>query len=107
MIAAFGQAVPGCSYQPRSLDGLVDSLVYATFAGTFSAGQNFQLYRPTLGISSAGGNLTFVWNVLGYVLQENRNLSNPTGWMDVPGAEASPVTMTPEPESKFFRLRKQ
>ena len=108
IFATFGQAVPGSTYTPRGLDGVIDALQYATFAsGAFSPGHSFALYRPALSISSSGGNLTFTWNVLGYVLQENGNLTNPAGWTDMAGAEASPVTMTPGSESKFFRLRKQ
>jgi hypothetical protein len=107
VIAAFGQAVPGSTFAPRSLDGLVDSLVYATFAGAFSAGQNFQLYRPALHISHAAGQATFTWNVLGYVLQQNASLSNAAGWTDVADADASPVSLSFGTQHTFFRLRKQ
>ena len=108
VLATFGQAVPGTTYTPRGLDGMIDALQYATFAsGAFSPGHSFALYRPALSISSAGGNLTFNWSVLGYVLQENGNLNNSVGWTDVPGADASPVTLATGPASKFYRLRKQ
>jgi hypothetical protein len=106
-IAAFGQAVPGSTFTPRGLDGLVDSLAYATFAGAFSPGHNFQLYRPALYISQSAGQATFTWNVHGYVLEQNASLMNAAGWTEVAGADASPVSLSIGTQSKFFRLRKQ
>jgi hypothetical protein len=108
--ATFGQAVPGTTYGPCGLDGLVDSLAYSTFSGTFSSTYNFVLYQapvaPKLGITGpSGGQVTLTWEGSGYVAQENANLANPGGWSDLSGT--SPLTVNIGPGSKFFRLRKQ
>ena len=63
--------------------------------------------RPLLDISVQGSKLTLRWQGSGYMLQENTNLDDPSGWMDV-GSNNSPVTITaPTTGSKFYRLRSQ
>ena len=42
------------------------------------------------------------------LLQENADVTDPDGWMDVVGGETSPVLITVEPGAKsFYRLRQQ
>jgi hypothetical protein len=110
VFATFGQAVPGTTYGPRGLDGLIDTIAYSTFAGMFSAADNFVLYRapvaPQLGISGpVNGQITLTWDAVGYVLQENTNLNDTAGWNGLPGT--SPVTVNVAPGPRFFRLRQQ
>ena len=60
--------------------------------------------------SLSGNQLTIAWpsDHIGWVLQSNLNLSNPTGWMDVPGSDTNSqfvITVDPSIPSVFFRLR--
>ncbi len=71
-----------------------------------SAPALLSLALPTLSIAAAGNQVTVAWSGAGWVLQENTNLGNPAGWTDVPGATASPATLTIGPGNKFFRLKK-
>jgi hypothetical protein len=64
---------------------------------------------PTLNFSVSGGNLTLSWSPAGFVLQENSNLGNPTGWTNVANGAVSPVVI-PLPVAgagaNFYRLKK-
>ena len=66
---------------------------------------------PTNITTSVSGNqLTIAWpaDQIGWVLQANLNLSNPTGWMDVPGSDTNSqwiMTIDSSIPTVFFRLR--
>ncbi len=106
--ATFGQAVPGSSFIPRGLDGLLGGLAYSTFSGVFSPNYNFQIsLPPALSIAISGNQLTLSWPGTVYILQQNTTLNNPSGWADVSGATAGPVVTNVGPGTKYYRLRKQ
>jgi len=107
VFATFGQAVPGSSFIPRGLDGLLDAVAYSTFSGVFSPHYNFQISGPqTLNITISGSQLTLSWSGSGYIVQQNTTLNNPSGWADVSGATASPVFINVASGTKYYRLRK-
>ena len=63
--------------------------------------------QPELTFQRAGDQLILSWTEPGFVLQENNDLTNSTGWKDVAGAVNSPVSVVIETVgNKFFRLRK-
>ena len=62
---------------------------------------------PTMAVSQTGSNLNFSWTAAGFVLQTNGNLSNPTGWANVPGGTISPQTIPIGAGNLFFRLGPQ
>jgi hypothetical protein len=106
--ATFGQVVPGSSFIPRGLDGILSGVAYSTFSGVFSPRFNFQIARPpALNIAPSGSQVIFTWTGIGYILQQNATLTNPSGWADVSGATASPITLNVGPGTKYYRLRKQ
>jgi hypothetical protein len=60
---------------------------------------------PFLSFSRAGNQLTLSWASTGFVLQQNSNLGNPSGWSNVAGGTSSPVTVTiPSSGNNFYRL---
>ena len=60
---------------------------------------------PILSITRSASSLTINWSVTGFVLQQNTNLANPTGWTDV--TNTSPVVITlPVSGANFYRLKK-
>lgn len=62
---------------------------------------------PALTASVVAGKLVLTWPDAGYILQENANVANTTGWADIPGATTSGVSVDlPAVGSKFYRLRK-
>src|SRR4029077_3961221 len=106
--AAFGQAVPGSSFIPRGLDGLLDAVAYSTFSGVFSPHYSFQISAPpTLNIAISGSQLTVSWTGVGYTVQQNTILNNPSGWADVSGATTSPFVTNVGSGTRYYRLRKQ
>ena len=106
--ATFGQAVPGSSFIPRGLDGILDSVAYSTFSGVFSPRYNFQISAPpTLNVALSGSQLTLSWIGPGYALQQNTALDNPSGWVDVSSGAVSPYVTNVAPGRIFYRLRKQ
>ena len=106
--ATFGQAVPGSSFIPRGLDGLLSGVAYSTFSGVFSPQFNFQVARPpSLNIVPSGSQVILTWTGTGYILQQNPALTNPSGWADVSGATTSPITLNAGAGTKYYRLRKQ
>jgi hypothetical protein len=106
--ATFGQTVPGSSFIPRGLDGLLSGVAYSTFSGVFSPHYNFQISRPpALSVSISGSQLTLSWPGTGYILQQNTTVNNPSGWADVSGATAGPIVTNVAPGTKYYRLRKQ
>lgn len=106
--ATFGQAVPGSSFIPRGLDGILGGVAYSTFSGVFSPRFNFQIARPpALNIAPSGSQVVFTWSGTGYILQQNAALTNPSGWLDVSGATTSPITLNAGAGTKYYRLRKQ
>jgi hypothetical protein len=108
VLATFGQTVPGSSFIPRGLDGVLSGVAYSTFSGVFSPRYNFQISRPpALAIAISGSQLTLSWSGTGYILQQDTTLNNPAGWADVPGATAGPIVTNVGPGTKYYRLRKQ
>jgi hypothetical protein len=106
--ATFGQAVPGSSFIPRGLDGILDGVAYSTFSGVFSPRFNFQIARPpALNVSISGSQLTLSWLGTGYILQQNTTVNNPSGWADVSGATTSPIVTSVASGTRYYRLRKQ
>jgi len=106
--ATFGQVVPGSSFTPRGLDGILSGVAYSTFSGVFSPHYNFQISRPpALNIALSGTQLTLSWLGTGYILQQNTTLNNPVGWADVSGATASPIVTNVASGTRYYRLRKQ
>jgi hypothetical protein len=82
-----------------------------TFRGGGSANDLF--YIDSLNVTQVptaiawtrnGNQLTMSWQNSGFVLQENDNLSNATGWIDVVNGGTSPVTVTMSGTRKFYRL---
>jgi len=63
--------------------------------------------RPTLVITAAGNQATLSWAGTGFVLQENTNVADPGGWMNVPNGGTSPVAVQITGTNTFFRLLKQ
>ena len=61
---------------------------------------------PMLNYALAGNELILSWSGPGFKLQENRDLSNSAGWVDVPTGDTSPVSVTIGPGARFFRLKK-
>ncbi|MEO5802295.1 MAG: hypothetical protein ABIR24_02095, partial [Verrucomicrobiota bacterium] len=61
---------------------------------------------PVLNLSRSGNQGTLTWAAVGFMLQENSNLSNPTNWTNVAGGSNSPVTISIGSGTKFFRLKK-
>lgn len=63
---------------------------------------------PTMQITLAGSTLTITWSGAGYILQQNNNLANTTGWVDISGATTGTYTLTmPATGNSFYRLKKQ
>ncbi len=63
---------------------------------------------PSLTIERSADQVTISWVGAGYVLQENDDVTNPDGWTDVDGGDASPVNLTlPGPGTGYYRLRNQ
>jgi hypothetical protein len=100
----------GSSYDSywRRFNGTLDDVqIYARILNAGEIAQSMVL-GPTLSVSRAGNQLTLSWPTPGFLLQENTSLTNPSGWSNVPGGSASPVTVTvPSTGSKFYRLKNQ
>ena len=62
---------------------------------------------PSLAFSQTGANLNFSWTAVGFVLQTNGNLSNPSGWANLPGGNSSPISVPVAQGRLFFRLHSQ
>jgi len=63
--------------------------------------------RPTLTISVTGSTATLSWFQTGFLLQENSDVSNQSGWTDVSNGSVSPVMVTiAQTGAKFYRLKK-
>ena len=62
---------------------------------------------PQLNVQKTGGNLTFIWNVVGAGLESNTDLSNPNGWTPVAGANTSPYVISiPTTGIRYYRVAK-
>lgn len=62
--------------------------------------------NPTLQVTPGANQMTINWsNGAGYILQVNTDLSNPNGWVSVPGGGVSPVQVT-SGAAAFYRLIK-
>jgi len=88
-----------------------NSAASITFRGAGAANDLFYIdslnviQLPTaIAFTRNGSQLTMSWPNSGFVLQENDNLSNSTGWLDVLNGSASPVTVTMSGARKFYRL---
>ena len=60
--------------------------------------------RPLLGIVTSGGQVILSWNNTSFHLQVNSNLSQGSGWTNVPNGSNSPVILSVGPTSAYFRL---
>ena len=97
----------------RFFDGQIDEV--AVFSSALSSNRIAAHYQaaaiavvgPALSYSLAAGQLTLSWNGTGFVLQENSNLNNSSGWTDLPSGDLSPVSVNVGTGSAFFRLEKQ
>ena len=92
----------------RRFNGYLDDVqFYNRILSAAEVAQSMTL-GPSISFSRAGNQLTLSWPLTGFVLQENSNLSNPAGWINVPGGATSPVTVTISPSvNKYYRLLKQ
>jgi regulation of enolase protein 1 (concanavalin A-like superfamily) len=83
----------------------------ATFSANEGAAQldDFSLSGPgILGAvrsSRENGQFLLSWPGRGFILQQNSDLANPTGWTDVLGVSGSSATLPMESRQEFFRLR--
>jgi hypothetical protein len=63
---------------------------------------------PNLSIALTGGQLIVNWSGVGYMLQENNNLANKSGWSNLTNGNTSPVIIPQLPSSStFYRLINQ
>jgi hypothetical protein len=58
-----------------------------------------------INFSLSGKQLILSWTASGFVLQQNGSLTNPAGWVNVPGGSTSPVMVTPSGAPTFYRLK--
>ncbi len=58
-------------------------------------------------VTGGSGSVTISWSNVGATLQRNSNLSNPNGWVAVPGGTVSPITLPATNPPTFFRLKLQ
>ncbi len=63
-------------------------------------------YLPVLAFKQVGNQLVLSGASAGFVLEENRQLSNPDGWVAVPGGNTSPFLVNLDGRCKFYRLRR-
>jgi hypothetical protein len=100
-------ATPGLDSATNLTAGV---FVYDTGGGAFTQDvSNFtaRVFKGMeLSAARVGSDLHFSWNVAGPSgLQSNSDLSNPTGWVAVPGATNSPFTMPISSSGQtFFRV---
>jgi hypothetical protein len=62
--------------------------------------------RVALTITPSGNQWRLSWVNPQYILQQSADLSNPSGWQDVPGATNSPVFLDFNSSHGFYRLNK-
>jgi hypothetical protein len=89
------------------LDGFLDDV--QIYNRTLSQAEVTSLVSPgaALQISKTGNQISISWSETGFVLEENSDVSNATGWTAVAGGGTSPVTITvPASGNKFYRLHK-
>jgi hypothetical protein len=96
----------------RYLDGSIDEfaiypaiLTPEQIAARFESGAIVST-PPVLGVSRSGSQIVLSWSASGYKLQENADLTNAQGWIDVPNGGSSPVTLSIGAGQKFYRLQK-
>jgi len=95
----------------RFLDGQLDEVaIYATALTPQRIAAHYQAAltpAPSLTITHLPQvpALRIEWAATGFVLQENSNATNPSGWTDMPAGNASPVVLPWAAGQKFFRLR--
>ncbi len=86
---------------------LDDFRIYNRVLSATEIAQLAGVLLPTLNFSMAGDKLTLSWSETGFVLQENGNVANPTGWTNVANGNVSPVVITVPPTgANFYRLKK-
>jgi hypothetical protein len=94
----------------KRFDGYMDDIrIYNRRLSATEIGQIITptVNGPTLNFSRAGSQLSFSWGELTAVLQENSDITNPNGWVNVAGNPQSPTTITvPTTGMKFYRLRR-
>jgi hypothetical protein len=64
---------------------------------------------PALKYSKMENALRLQWKAPGFILQETLDLSDSSGWRDVPGGSFGDLTVEPDPGAgqKFYRLRRK
>jgi hypothetical protein len=77
-------------------NALAPAEIQAHYLEAFSA--------PVLFASKAGDRIILSWDSNGFILQENSNLMNPSGWTTIPAATNSPVTLPIDDSATFYRL---
>jgi hypothetical protein len=87
-------------------------LIYAGGSGPLPATMVAHYVRvfqsnPPLSAQPTNGAVSLNWNMPGYIVQTNGNLTKQAGWGDVADATNSPATMTIGGDDLFFRLRHQ
>jgi len=95
----------------RYFNGSIDELaIYPTALSADRVKAHYDASAPTatpsLSFTRTPTQLTLSWSGPGYVLQQNGNLANASGWTTAPNASTSPVTVTIGPGNLFFRLEK-
>src|SRR5262245_30855057 len=96
----------------RFLDGQIDEVaIYATALAPARIAAHYQavfpqVTSPVITYTIQAGALRLEWAGTGFVLQQNTDLVDPSGWMDVPAGNASPVMINPGQGQEFFRLKK-
>lgn len=114
-----GQAIPGYNGWLGRLDELaiydlssfgtqdaIAAKVGQMVTNHLTAASSVPVVPPTMTFGVAGGKLTLTWSGSGFVLQQNNNLGNSTGWTNAPNGNVSPVTITiPATGDMFYRLK--
>ena len=87
---------------------LDDFRVYnRVLSATEIAGLAGVVLPPILNFGVASGKLTLSWSPTGFVLQQNTQVANVTGWTNVASGDISPVLISlPAAGANFYRLKK-
>jgi hypothetical protein len=72
----------------------------------YQAAAGIAVTPPTITFAKDGNQLTLAWTGTGFVLEQNRDLADPAGWVKVPAGDVSPVKVTIGAGDQFFRLKK-
>jgi len=96
--------------QPNGLYNNTTSPNYITGAGNLLVAQTVPNTPTSISYSVSGSTMTISWppNYAGWILQDNTNLNNGSGWLDIPGTGSVVSTnllMNQKTPAIFFRLR--